>query len=47
MTATLGQNKVVGIVKNLMQAAEQARINNFGRTKRQGVLKGFDCRGAG
>ena len=42
-----GQNKVVGIVKNVKQAAEQEESTNLGRTKRQQVLKDFNDMGAG
>ena len=46
MKSSLGQNKVVGIVKKrYCKLPNQARAN-FGKTKRERVLRGFDMRGA-
>ena len=52
MAAVWGQNKVVGIVKKCKACCRTLcgrtrRVKNFGRTKRQRVLKGFSDRGSG
>ena len=48
MKSTLGQNKVVGIVKNVTASCPIKQEQTiFVMTKRQQVLTGFDDRGAG